>query len=241
MPQPFDITLIIPAYNEESEIAACIDAAKRVSPGSFKEIIVVDNASTDRTGEIARAHGARVVREEKKGLPHARTAGLNAAQTELIAYIDADTHLSVQWLSVAEHLFTRHPHIVALSGPRRYFGSSWWRLCTLNFFWFFAPLVYWITGYMILGGNYIARKSAIEKIGGFDPSIKFYGEDTDIARRLSKVGKVMFRMNLYVYASARRFDTEGLFAPNMTYALNYLWPVFFGRPYTVKYQDVRNV
>src|SRR5438876_311051 len=106
-----DITLIIPAYNEESEIAATIDAAKNISNGSFREIIVVDNASTDRTGEIARDHGATVIREEKKGLPYARTAGLEAAQSEYVAYIDADHHLSSTWLEVAQMIFKKNPRI----------------------------------------------------------------------------------------------------------------------------------
>jgi glycosyltransferase involved in cell wall biosynthesis len=236
-----DITLIIPAHNEASEIAATIDTAKKMSSGKLREIIVVDNASTDRTGEIAREHGATVVIEEKKGLPHARAAGLRAATSELVAYIDADTHLSHNWFTAAEKIFTQHPEIVALSGPRKYFGSSWWKLWILNSFWFVAPLVYRIVGYMILGGNFIARKSALEKMGGFDTSIQFYGEDTDIARKLNKIGKVMFRSNFYVYASARRFETEGIFMPNIRYALNYLWPVFFGKPYTVQYKDVRRV
>jgi GT2 family glycosyltransferase len=140
---------------------------------------------------------------------------------------------------MAERTFKRHPHIVSLSGPRRYFGTTWWRRWILNAFWLPAPLIYRIAGYMILGGNFIVRKDALEKIGGFDPNIKFYGEDTDIARRLSAVGKVMFRSRFYVYASARRFEEEGLWKTNMTYAVNYLWPVLFGKPYTMRYEDVR--
>ncbi len=234
-----DLTLIICAYNEAEEIGATIDVAKTMAGEHFREIIVVNNASTDTTGEVARVHGARVIREDRKGLSYARAAGLAAAQTELVAYIDADSHISRHWYRMAERTFRRHPHIVALSGPRRYFGASWWRLWTLNAFWIPAPLIYRITGYMILGGNFIARKDALEKMGGFDTSIKFYGEDTDIARRLSRIGKVMFRSRFYVYASARRFEEEGIFKTNMTYAVNYLWPVLFGRPYTVQYEDVR--
>lgn len=236
-----DITLIIPAYNEESEIAATLEAAKKMAAGRFREIIVVDNASTDKTSEVARMHGATVVREEKKGLPHARAAGLAHAQSEYVAYIDADHHLSETWFDVAERTFKKYPRIVALSGPRKYFGTTKGRIFMLDSFWFLAPLIYRVVGYMILGGNFIARKDALEKMGGFDTSIEFYGEDTDIARRLSKVGKVMFRNDFYVYSSARRFETEGIWKTNMTYALNYLWPVLFGKPYTVKYKDVRKV
>src|SRR4051812_5860265 len=102
-----DLTLIIPAYNEESEIAATIEVAKRMTAGRLREIIVVDNASTDRTADIAREHGATVVREDRKGLSFARGAGLAAAQSEYVAYIDAKHHLSGTWLTVAEAVFKK--------------------------------------------------------------------------------------------------------------------------------------
>jgi glycosyltransferase involved in cell wall biosynthesis len=235
-----DLTLIIPAYNEEKEIATTIEAAKNVAAGKFREIIVVDNASTDETAEIARVHGARVIREEQKGLPYARIAGLAAAQSTYVAYIDAKHHLSATWFSVAEETFRKYPHIVALSGPRFYFGAPRWKIWVLDSFWYVAPIVYRLVGYMILGGNFIVLKSALEKTG-IDTSIQFYGEDTAIARSLSRGGKVMFRTDFYVYSSARRFEEEGVFRTNFVYALNFLWPVLFGRPFTVRYNNVRKV
>lgn len=233
-----ELTLIIPAYNEASEIGETIDVAKRMTKSGLREIIVVDNASSDKTAEIARAHGARVVHEEQKGLPFARIAGMRAAKTEYIAYIDAKHRLTDTWLSVAERTFSKYPHIVALSGPRFYVGASWPKIWLLDSFWYTAPLMYRLVGFMILGGNFIVRTDALEK-AGIDTSIQFYGEDTDIARRLSKIGKVMFLMDFYVYSSARRFEKEGIWSTNIRYALNFLWPVLFGRPFTVKYRDVR--
>ncbi len=234
-----EISLVIPAYNEEACIGETVDVATKNSRGKFKEIVVVDNASTDKTAEVARAHGARVVYEAQKGLTSARQAGFEATTSELIAYIDADTHITPQWIDIAERAFRERSDIVSLSGPRRYFGTARYRRWILNTMWVVAPLTYPIVGYMILGGNFIAKRSAIEKIGGFDRSIAFYGEDTDLARRLSKVGKSLFRMDFYAYASARRFETEGIWKVNIIYVLNYLWPVLFHRPFTKEYQDVR--
>jgi glycosyltransferase involved in cell wall biosynthesis len=234
-----DITLIICAYNEENVLAETLDTATRNSRGKFKEIIVVDNASTDKTADVARGRGACVVFEGHKGLTSARQAGFEASSSELLAYIDADTLITPEWFEKAERYFHEYPDIVSLSGPRRYFGSAPWRLAILNAMWATAPLMYRFVGYMVLGGNFIVKRSALEKIGGFDRSIEFYGEDTDLARRLSKVGKTLFRMDFYAYASARRFETEGIWKPNITYMLNYLWPVLFHRPYTKKYRDVR--
>ena len=63
-----DITLIICAHNEASCICETVAIAQKNSQGKFKEIIVVDNVSTDATAQIARSHGARVVYEPHKGL-----------------------------------------------------------------------------------------------------------------------------------------------------------------------------
>ena len=234
-----DITLIICAHNEGSVIGETIDAAKKHSQGKFKEILVVDNASTDATAHIAETHGARVVFEPEKGLPSARQCGFENSTSEYLAYIDADTLLTPQWMGIVERTFRERQSIVSLSGPRRYFGATWYRLWVLNAMWYMAPLTYFVVGYMILGGNFVVKRSALRAIGGFDRSIKFYGEDTDLARRLSAVGKTLFRMDFYAYASARRFEREGIWKANMVYVLNYLWPVMFHRPFTKEYQDVR--
>lgn len=234
-----DISLIIPAYNEESMLGDTLEAAIKHSRGKFKEIIVVDNASTDKTADVARRSGARVVFEAQKGLTSARQAGFEATTSEFLAYIDADTHITPQWMDIVLREFAKHPEIVSLSGPRRYFGSAWWRRWILNAFWGSAPIAYRIAGFMVFGGNFVVRREALEKIGGFDRSIEFYGEDTDLARRLSVVGKTRWRMDFYVYSSTRRFEEEGIFKVNMIYALNFAWPVLFHRPFTKKAQDVR--
>lgn len=234
-----DITLIICAHNEESVLGETIDVAKKHSGGGFKEIVVVDNASTDRTAEVARGHGARVVFEQEKGLPSARQCGFENTTSEYLAYIDADTLITPRWMGVVEQAFRERPGIVSLSGPRRYFGTVWYRRWLLNAMWYVAPLTYYVVGYMILGGNFVVKRSALENIGGFDRSIKFYGEDTDLARRLSKIGKTLFRMDFYTYASARRFESEGIWKVNIRYVFNYLWPVLLHRPFTKEYNDVR--
>ena len=119
-----DITLVICAHNEASCIGETVAIAQKNSHGKFKEIIVVDNVSTDATAEIARSHGARVVFEPHKGLTSARQCGFEASQSELLAYIDADTHITPQWMGIAERTFNDRPDIVSLSGPRRYFGLA---------------------------------------------------------------------------------------------------------------------
>lgn len=82
------ITAIIPAYNEEKNIANVIRAFKQ-SP-LISEIIVVNDGSTDATGNVARAEGARVITQENKGKAGAMAVGAAVAQTDIIFFADAD-------------------------------------------------------------------------------------------------------------------------------------------------------
>ena len=92
---------------------------------------------------------------------------------------------------------------------------------------------------MVQGGNFIVKRSALEKIGGFDTSIEFYGEDTDVARRLNGFGDVKFTFSLPIYASGRRLYGEGVFRAGMRYAANFFWVSYFKKPLTKKYSDFR--
>ena len=94
-------------------------------------------------------------------------------------------------------------------------------------------------GAMIQGGNFVVRRSALEAIGGYNTAIDFYGEDTDIARRLSKKGRVKWTFRLPIYSSGRRLMEEGIVRVAARYALNFFWVTFFGRPWTKKHTDIR--
>ncbi len=235
------ISLIIPAHNEEKYIGACLEHAITNSGGAFHEILVVDNLSTDKTAEIAKTFpGVRIVREERKGLTRARERGLKEATGDYLAYIDADTRLGKKWMGMLKKILMKRPEVVCLSGPYTYYDAPLHKKIILNgTWWVSAPLTYRIVGYMVLGGNFVAKKSALVAMGGFDQNIEFYGEDTDIARRLSKHGKVMFKMAFSMPSSSRRFQAEGLIKTNLVYGLNYLWQVVYHKPFTKKYNDIR--
>jgi glycosyltransferase involved in cell wall biosynthesis len=235
------VSLIIPAYNEERYIGACLDSVLAYAKDGIDEIIVVDNASTDSTGKIAGSKaGVRVVHEPIKGLPAARERGRLEATGDLIAYIDADCRLHPAWLPIVQKVFAERPDVISLSGPAHYWDANVRQRLILGFFWWVSsPLMYRIVGYMIFGAHFVVRREALEKIGGFNTSITFYGEDTDLARRLSAHGKVMFRMDFFILTSARRFLKEGILRSNFVYTMNFLWPILFHKPFTLTHNDIR--
>src|SRR3712207_941901 len=114
------LAIVIPAYNEEALIGKCLTSvlAEVKRSGAPAEIVVVNNASTDRTREIAESfEGVRVVDELEKGLVAARDAGLRATAGELVANIDADTIVPAGWIDTVLAEFRRDEKLVALSGP----------------------------------------------------------------------------------------------------------------------------
>jgi len=84
LPDPPQISVVIPCLNEEAAVGTVVDQALagiRLS-GRTGEVVVVDNGSTDRSAEIAAAHGAVVVSERRRGYGSAYLAGLDAARGE---------------------------------------------------------------------------------------------------------------------------------------------------------------
>ena len=235
------ISLVIPAYNEEKYISPCLESVVKNRTADIIEVIVVNNASTDNTAAVAEKFpGVRVVDEPSKGLTKARQRGFMEAKGDLIAYIDADTRMPAGWADRALKEFARDPKMVCLSGPFHYYDLPYWQKFFAETLWSItAPPTYWITGFMVLGANFVAKREALEKIGGFDTSIAFYGEDTNLALRLSKVGKAKFSMGFYILGSGRRIIDEGLIKSFWRYGINYYTVAFHEKPHTKEYKDIR--
>jgi glycosyltransferase involved in cell wall biosynthesis len=91
-PSTLEVSVVIPCLNEAASIEACVRAARAaLADGSYRgEVVVVDNGSTDGSGDLAAAAGARVVHEPRRGYGNAYLAGLAAARGEYIVMLDAD-------------------------------------------------------------------------------------------------------------------------------------------------------
>jgi glycosyltransferase involved in cell wall biosynthesis len=234
------ISLIIPAYNEEAYLPACLDAVMQNVAGKAMEIIVVDNNSTDGTKAVVERYpGVTYVFEPEKGITRARQRGFLASTGDILAYVDADTLPPANWIEQIWEQFERKKDLACLSGPYSFYDLSGMRN-KISTGWFVAarPL-YGITGYMMVGGNFAIRRDVLEKMGGFDSSIEFYGEDVDIAKRARKQGKVLFSPRFVMPTSGRRMKKQGFAKIAGIYFINYFSIVFRGKPATKDYQDVR--
>jgi len=209
----------------------------------WKELLLgrIDKPPYQVTHDLPAEFGyVRVVREDHKGLTWARQCGFKAAQGELLAYIDSDVHVPAGWIDIIYQEFAKRPSMVSLSGPSRYYDLEEPTKFLAEIGWnLVAPLTYRLVGYMVYGANFVARKKALEAIGGFDTNVAFYGEDTNLARRLAQVGKTVFLMRFFVSVSGRRIIEEGLIKTYWVYAKNYLSEVFLHRPTTKEYKDHR--
>ncbi|MGH8400271.1 MAG: glycosyltransferase family 2 protein [Gammaproteobacteria bacterium] len=239
------MTIAIPAYNEQDYLPACLEHVLadvgRCGVADSIEVLVVDNASTDHTSLVAESFpGVRVVRETTKGLTHARQRALTEAHGEILAFVDADTRMPAGWIARVLKTFDADSGVVCVSGPYIYYDSSRFERALIFIYWAcLAMPVYWLTRYMAVGGNFAAERDALHTIDGFDLNIAFYGEDTNIARRLAQVGKVKFLMRLRMPTSPRRLHSEGLWTTAFKYVANFLSEVVLKRPVTDTYQDVR--
>jgi glycosyltransferase involved in cell wall biosynthesis len=102
---PIRVSLVIPAYNEESHLALCLDAIAAQTVKPF-EVIVVDNNSTDQTVAVARRYPfVRVLHESRQGVVYARDRGFNAARGDVIGRTDADTALASNWVATLQEVF----------------------------------------------------------------------------------------------------------------------------------------
>ncbi len=207
------VSIVVPAYNEAAYLADTLHCLLSLDYPDF-EIIVVDNASTDSTSEVAKQFPVRLVYEEKKGLLHARERGRREASGEIIANVDADCRPTKDWLQKAT-LYFKNPKVVAVSGPYFYFDSPFLSRTILfnsqKYLYAVSSRILQAFGKngILIGGNTLFRARALDELGGYDTSILFYGEDTDTAKKLSSRGKIVFSPNVVMPTSARRFKKEG--------------------------------
>ena len=194
-------SVIIPAYNEEKTIGKTLESLKEQSYKDF-EIIVVDDGGSDRTAEIAKKSGAKVIKQRNAGPAAARNNGAKSAKGEIIIFIDADCVADERWL---EHMLKpfSDKDVAGVQGAYKSDQKSLVARFTqldiedrYNRLDRKADSLDWI-------GSYSAayRKKIFIELGGFDEDFPTAsGEDPELSFKVSRKGyKLVFKRNAIVY------------------------------------------
>ena len=178
--------MIVPVRNGGSSLGPLLDSlARQTLPSDQYEVVVVDNASTDDTAEVARAAGARVVSEPHPNRSRARNKGAAEARTALFAFTDADCVASPGWLEG----FLGCPEDVPLVAGPILVSTATAPNAIERFeaLWRFAQED-WVAQGWAATANLRVRRDAFESVGGFDPAYRHIGEDVDFCVRATRAG-----------------------------------------------------
>ncbi|HTT08555.1 MAG TPA: glycosyltransferase [Gammaproteobacteria bacterium] len=194
------LSFVIPAYNEEAHIGQCLRTvlASAGAAGEPYEVIVVDDASTDRTAEIARSFGATIVPVHLRKISAVRNAGARATRGDVLIFVDADTLLPANTL------------IAALAAIRdgAVGGGARLQMDQKAPLWGRA-LAGLIAGTMrqfdlACGCFMFARRDAFEAVGGYDEQY-YASEEIHLSMALKKQGRFVM-LPEPVITSSRKFQ-----------------------------------
>jgi GT2 family glycosyltransferase len=181
-----EISVVIPARDAENALPRLLTSLQHqtLAPDRF-EVVVVENGSVDRTADVAAAHGARVERRAAGNRSLARNAGVEAADSDLIAFTDADCIASPAWL---ESLLTCRGRAPLVAG-RVTVTTSEAPNAVERFerIWRFAQHAFVAQGWAATA-NLCVERSAFEAVGGLDPAYRHIAEDADFCIRAGRAG-----------------------------------------------------
>ncbi|OGK16252.1 hypothetical protein A2774_04680 [Candidatus Roizmanbacteria bacterium RIFCSPHIGHO2_01_FULL_39_12c] len=210
------ISVVIPAFNEEKYIAACLtrlfDQIEKPD-----EVIVIDNFSTDKTSEIVKKFRVTLIEEKCKGIAHARDKGFNLAKGDVIARCDADSLVPSDWIKKIKRNFAQGK-IDGLLGPISYYDLAFKSTIYSKIF---IHFMHFLQGYHTLIGNNMAiTKSVWQKVKNQVCSeINIFHEDIDLAIHVKKAGGIIrYDPSLVSYTSGRRIAKNPL-----SFFIEYPW------------------
>ncbi|VVB78870.1 Glycosyltransferase AglI [uncultured archaeon] len=218
------LSIIIITRNEEKYLPRLL---KSIQKQNFKdyEIIVADAASTDKTREIAKSFGCKVV---KGGLPSVgRNNGVKAAKRDLLIFFDADVVLPKNFLEKNLSEFKKRKvdaaTVTLVPNSKRIVDKGFY-----VFYNNYLRMLEKISPYAV-GGCIISTREIFDKINGFDETIKM-AEDVDFVNRCSKNGgKFRILKSVPILYDVRRFDREGRVRMAVKYLYLGVYMILFGQ------------
>lgn len=225
------VSVIIPVYNEEKYILKTLNCITSQSYKNY-EIIIVNNNSTDATDTIityfiqTKPVSVEVVylNETRQGTNYAREYGRRYATGDIIALLDADCLPDYYWVENGTKKL-RTKNVVAATGAYFYYDANialrlFSLFCQLTIFKLVNRVIqYYKKGAILIGGNAFMNAAILQQIGGFNTNLTFYGDDIDIAIKMSKYGFVSYSTILTIKTSSRRYKACGFWKVNKKYQI----------------------
>ncbi len=232
------ISIIMTAYNEEELLPKALKSVfAQDFPKEDYEVIVVDNNSTDKSAEIAKSFGAKVISETTQGYVFALDRGTKEAKGEIIAVTDSDTLVATNWLTQIARSFEDNG-VVAVTGmaDMRNLGFIT-KIISYLAFYLFVKFNFLIGKPHLSGFNFALNREALIKAGGINTDYKM-SPDVEIGLRIKKYGKVIFNTKMLAHTSNRRWK-DGYLSTAIMYLKGYLWTVWLHKPPPVYQEPVR--
>lgn len=183
-----DFSIIIPAKNEQVNIDDCLDSINSMDFDKDRyELLLIDNGSSDRTVEVAKGKGAKVYVQPELTIAGLRNFGAAKARGTILAFLDADCSVAVNWLQEASR-YLDDRIIVCFGSPPIVPADATW----VQKAWFLirrkkmtVQKVDWLESM-----NLFVRRETFEACGGFDENLVTC-EDYDLTLRLKKMGTLL--------------------------------------------------
>lgn len=203
------VSVIVSTKNEEKNIEACLRSIRNQSLKDF-EVVLSDAGSKDKTVKIAKNYVNKIV-VKKTNVAAGRNLGAMVSSGDILVFVDADTILLPDTLEKVVEAFGRKKVVGAgcsalpLTAEGRYVGIY-------MFYNSFAKASVRIGKPQIAGFFCAYRRSAFERVGGFDDKVGIL-EDFHLSRKISSQGKVVFVGSALVMTSHRRLAKWGMNVP----------------------------
>lgn len=216
------ISIIIPTFNEEKYLPRLLNCIKKQTYKDY-EIVVADANSKDKTRQIARKYGYKIV---KGGMPAAgRNNGAKIAKGDILLFLDADSLIENDFLENA----LKNIEKIKLDAAGSYLFPLSDNLTDRIFLgifnlWTFATQFFYPNA---CGSGIFCKKWLHNKINGFDETLKL-SEDMDYVKRCGKFGKFRIIKNSKVIYSMRRYEKEGRLKVGFKLLLSAFYRIFFG-------------
>jgi glycosyltransferase involved in cell wall biosynthesis len=215
-----EISIVIPSYNEESNLLRTLSSLSRIETDYKVELIVSNNNSTDRTQDIIDACGVKSVFAREQGISYARQTGLEAAKGQYILNADSDSIYPPFWVNTLVKPLMEFSEVSCAYGTYSFipspgnsrFSLGCYEMVAESFFRFKKKQRECVN---VMGFNFAFKKEDGLKIGGFDHNLnrKVTGRSEDgwMAFQLLRVGKLFQVMDsrARVWTSDRRLMEDG--------------------------------